>query len=294
MMHWIKSIHQASVSKLRGLFRWILQKLRTVKLARPHTSQGEAVKIVPPESLKPAVAELRSSHQQYFVEARSWTDDLYTAAIISRNRYKLAFLIAISLAILLTIAVDGLIPMQHMEPLLVNHYQDGRVSVQPIKQPAAPTHQVQVESDLVRYIINRESYDAIAYPTQYALVHLLSNRQVAKQYIQKQSTRNRHAPINVLGNSGWRTVHVDSVVFLDSKRNNIGKPPSQQTHHNLAQVNFAVTDHVKNSGLRKTKALTALMSWTYRGTPSDPGDVWRDWNGFTVTRYTVAQRNVSY
>ena len=246
------------------------------------------------EDLQPATATLTQAgnNKNYFVEARSWADDMYTSAIISRNRYKLAFFAAMGLAGLLAIAIDGLIPLQQLTPLLVNHYQDGRVSVEPIKQPFAPTNQAEVQSELVRYVINRESYDATSYNTQYSLINLLSSRGVARQYMNTQSTDNKRSPISLLGNRGFRTVYVDSVVFLDSKRENKGKPKAQQTHHNLAEINFTITDHFKNSSQQKTKALTALVSWDYRGTPSDPNDRWRNWNGFTVTRYSTQQRNV--
>lgn len=292
MMGKIKSFNQKSASLMNRGLAWIRGHLSKAKLMHENKPTGEKTKIVPPEQLKPATVQLSASKKNYFVEARSWADDMYTSAIISRNRYKLAFFVAMGLAILLTIAVDGLIPLQHMEPLLVNHYQDGRVSVEPMKQPYAPTNQAQVQSEIVRYVINRESYDPSSYDTQYSLINLMSNREVAKQYINAQSTGNKHSPINVLGNNGFRSVHVDSVVFLDSELENKDKPKSQQTHHNLAQINFIITDHFKDSARQKTTALTALVSWDYRGTPSDPNDMWRDWDGFTITRYTVQQRNV--
>lgn len=289
----ITSLNRQGVSQVKRFLSWVHLKLSNAKLTQANKPQGEKTKHIPPEPLKPTTAELvGASKKNYFVEARSWADDLYTSAIISRNRYKLAFFVAMGLAILLAIAVDGLIPLQHMEPLLVNHYQDGRVSVQPMKQPYAPTNPAQVQSEIVRYVINRESYDPSSYDAQYSLTNLMSNTAVAKQYIGVQSTGNKHSVINVLGHHGWRSVHVDSVVFLDSTLNNKGKTPSQQTHYNLAQINFAMTDHFKNSARQKTKALTALVSWDYRGTPSDPNERWRDWDGFTITRYTVEQRNV--
>ncbi len=191
----------------------------------------------------------------------------------------------------MTIAVDSLVPLQHMEPLLVNHYEDGRVSVQPIKQPYAPTNPAQVESEIVRYVINRESFDPTSYDMQYSLVNLLSSNFVAKEYRHTQSSAQTNSPINRLGTHGFRTVHVDSVIFLDTELNNNDKANTKH-HHNLAQINFSITDHDRNSVLQKSKAFTALISWQYQGTPSDPGDQWRNWDGFTVTRFTKQQRNV--
>lgn len=292
----IRRFHQMSVSQCKRLLHWIHQQLVTLKLTP--AEKGKNVKTISPAQLTPSTATLNAASKtkknapSYFVEAKSWADDLYTSAIISRNRYKYAFFIAMGLSVLLAIAIDGLIPLQHMEPLLINHYEDSRVSVLPIKQPTAPLNQAQVESDIVRYVINRESYDPSSYDTQYSLIHLLSNNEVAKEYRDVQSMNDPHSPINQLGDRGFRTVHVDSVIFLDSVIKNKHQPPSQQTHDNLAQINFTITDHFKHSAIQKTNAFTALIAWTYRGTPDDPEDRWRNWDGFTVTRYTVEQQNV--
>lgn len=296
MRQYIRVVNQTCISKCKGWVQWIHQQLSRLKLV--HAERGKKVKTLSTEKLTPSTARLnkmlddKKKQTHYFVEARSWADDLYTSAIISRNRYKYAFFIAMGFSVLLAIAMDGLIPLQHMEPLLINHYQDGRTSVLPMKQPYAPLNQAEVESDIVRYLINRESYDPSSYDTQYSLIHLLSDNEVSREYREVQSTSDPHSPINTLGDRGFRTVHVDNVIFLDSVLNNKNKPSSQQTHNNLAQIDFTITDHVNNSAIRKTKALTALMAWRYEGTPEDPEDRWRNWNGFTVTRYTVEQRNI--
>lgn len=283
MIQWIKSKSKEAIEKLK-------QTLYKYKLAQK--SGNKKTDKTSSRKRKSNISKLSTSNgKSYFIEARSWADDMYTQAVISRNRYKLAFLVAMSLAILLTIAINGLIPIQRMIPLLVNHYQDGRVSVQPYVQSDSPSHSAQVQSELVRYVVNRETYDATFYNTQYALVHLLSSKSVAKEYTREQATNNNLAPINTLGNHSFRTVHIDSVVFLDNATKTKGK--IKQTHHNLSQINFTRTEHQKESSLEKTKAFTALISWEYRGTPSNPNDLWRNWDGFTITRYSVSQRNLS-
>lgn len=229
--------------------------------------------------------------KKYFVVAKNWADDMYTEALISRNRYKIAFYIAMGLALFLAFDMSFLIPAQHMEPLLINHYEDGRVSVLPLKQSAAPINQSQTESEIVRYVVSRESFDPVSFSEQYSLVNLMSADDVAQSYGLSQSAANKNSPISVLGNGGYRTVHVDNVVFLDSKAENKGKPQKLQTHKNLAQVSFTITDHTKDSGSTKTTPFIALVSWAYHGTPVDPDDMWKNWDGFTVTQYTLQQSN---
>lgn len=229
------------------------------------------------------------ANPDYFTLATNWADDMHATIVASRNRYKLAFYVALLLSIFLAIAIDLLIPLQRLQPLLINHYQDGRVSVQPVSSSKAS--QAQIESDIVRYVVNRESYDPVSFAEQYSLVNLLSDAATAEDYNRQQSASNKNSPINVLGNKGYRTVHVDSVVFLDKESFNKGKPKSKQNHQNLAQIEFTIEDHAEDSN-NKTIPLTVLLSWKYRGMPSDPEDQWRNWDGFTVVRYDVQQRNV--
>lgn len=233
-----------------------------------------------------------ASKKNYFTQARGWADDIYTAAVISRNRYQMAFFAAMGLAALSILALIILIPLQHSEFLLINHYPDGHVWVEPSHQQYVPSNPSQVESELIHYVVNRESFSESTYKEQYSLINLMSNNEVSQQYRDTQSPSNPQSPINVLRLDGLRTVHVESVIFIDSILKNKGKPPNEQTHTNLAEVNFTVSDQSKNSTLIKTHPFTALISWTYRGIPKDPDDRWRDWNGFTVTRYSLEQRNL--
>ena len=233
-----------------------------------------------------------ASKKNYFTQARGWADDIYTAAVISRNRYQMAFFAAMGLAALSILALIILIPLQHSEFLLINHYPDGHVWVEPSHQQYVPSNPSQVESELIHYVVNRESFSESSYKEQYSLINLMSNNEVSQQYRDTQSPSNPQSRINVLRRDGLRTVHVESVIFIDSILKNKGKPPNEQTHTNLAEVNFTVSDQGKNSTLIKTHPFTALISWTYRGIPKDPDDRWRDWNGFTVTRYSLEQRNL--
>ena len=290
----LKSFLQRLRTKLNRIRQQLRLWLEKAKLKPSKTLKAKKIKLTKEKKTTPAAVHMENTTgKNYFLEARDWADDMYTAAIISRNRYKVAFLTAMGLAVLLTFTVISVIPLQRMVPLLINHYPDGHVSVQPMNEVNRPKNQALVESEIVRYVINRESYDPSSYPTQYSLISLLSDPDVTNQYIQTQSIQKKTAPINVLGNHGTRSVYIESVVFLDSELKNQGQPKAVQTHHNLAQVNFTMTDHIKNSSITKTQALTALISWRYHGAFLSPENRWRDWDGFTVTRYTVEQRNVS-
>ncbi len=227
----------------------------------------------------------------YFEKAKSWADDIYTETIASRNRYRTALVASIFLLTGLIVVLIMLIPLEHTTLVIVHHAEDGTVWVEPLHQSYAPRNKAELEGEIVRYISNRESYSASSYHKQYSLVNLMSSSRVAKQYMHSQRYSNKHSYVNRFGNRGIRTVHIDNVIFLDKTSLNRVKHKSDN-HHNLAQVNFVVTNHDKLTGKTTKKALLALVSWAYRGTPADPESKWRNWNGFTVTRYTIEQRNV--
>ncbi len=228
--------------------------------------------------------------RNYFTQARSWADDIYTAAIISRNRYQMAFFVAMGLAMLAIVAIIALIPLQRIEPLLVNHYPSGHILVQPMHQPYLPLNSLQIKSELVHYVINRESYADSSYNEQYSLINIMSDNEVAKEYREIQSAHNPESAINRLGQTGLRSVLIDDVIFLSPNLQTKDKLRSQQTHTNLATVNFTVTEEI--NGIKSTKSYAAIMVWEYRTPSEDPGEQWRNWDGFTVTRYSVEQRNI--
>lgn len=242
----------------------------------------------------------KNPDQNYFTEAKSWADEFYTSTVKSRNKWRaLSLFVEMPIIFLLLICVTLLIPAQHLEPLMINHYSDGETIVTPIKQHYAPSNSEQVESDIARYIRFRESYSPDTYDYSYRLIHLMSAQNVYTGYQAVQNTDNKSSPISALGNKGYETVKVESIVFLDNENKNAKNKKStkngsdlSQIHHNLAQVDFVVITHDKLSNAITSKPLTALISWKYRGMPSDPNERWMDWNGFTVQSYEVTQRNI--
>ena len=233
---------------------------------------------------------MKNHKPSYFTHARSWADDIYMHTHAENNRYKIALLLCMIIIIILVTCVSMLIPIQHIQPLLVHHYSDGTTTVERIKSGEQPTNTSETESDLVRYVINRESYSHIAFKQQYHLVYLLSSPSVAKQYRLLQSPNNHHAPINTLANKKYRTVHIDSVSFLDNVR--LNKSKDHQHHRNLAQVDFNVITHSLSTEGTMTQHYRSIVSWQYVGAPSDPTDLWKNWSGFRVLYYQRSQRNV--
>lgn len=214
-----------------------------------------------------------------FSQATTWYDEIYIATILSRNRYRVACCILVLMVLLLMMMLCLLIPTQHLIPLMINHYTDGRVDVVPMPDNQVPKNQAMRASDLVRYVTNRESYDANAYAGQYALVNQLSTDAVARQYQHEQSVFNHSSPLWLMKKGGYRDIFIDSVLVLDNKKH-------------LAQVNFVRNDHDRYQRVSNMQPMTALITWAYHRPSQNPGRRWLNWNGFIVTSYHAVQRYV--
>lgn len=204
----------------------------------------------------------------------------------------MAFLIAMSAVVFLAFAMAMLLPLKSVQTVAVHHYDNGVSTVEAQSQKVQATSRAQIESDIVRYVIHRESFDVSSYRTQFELVTLLSANDVAREFEGQQSTRNLQAPINQLGTKVTRSVHVYSINFIDDSELNTKERKTKQQHHNLAEVVFLVKDHDKTSLQDTEQQFSALISWQYVKPSNSIEERWQNFNGFEVTRYTLAQRNI--
>ncbi len=235
---------------------------------------------------------IKKIHQSYFKQACDWADDKFGLLEASRARYQLAFYIAMGTTLSLALALACLAPLKQVQTIAVHHYQNGVTTVEAQSAQDTPANQAQVESDIVRYVINRESYDDSSYRAQFELVQLLSNNSVAKEFETEQTASNPDAPINQLGTRITRSVHVYSINFIDADSLNQKEIKAKQNHHNLAEVVFSVKDHDKAANRDSEKQYTALISWRYIKPSQSIEERWKNFDGFEISRYTKSQRNV--
>jgi type IV secretion system protein VirB8 len=221
--------------------------------------------------------------QSYFAFASSWADDMYLNLLASRNQWRVAALLIMLIFCILLLGFVFLLPLQHVEPLLIHHYEDGRIFVdQPSDQAVSPNH-LQVQSDIIRYVVNRESYDPVAWRHQYDLVKLLSSSKVASVYEKIQLQDKNNSPALTLKDNAYLSCHVESILFLSGHK----KKSSP-----LAQVNFTVSKHWVSSDRVKTTPYVVLISWRYTKTSHDPERQWLNWDGFSVIDYQKQQRSL--
>jgi len=233
-----------------------------------------------------------SKKKNYFEQASSWADDYYSTIEASRNRYKFMCFMLSGMSAILLCSTLSLVHTHEYIPLLVHHYDSGAVSVEPAKQHYAPKSSAEIESELVRYVVNRESYDPASFSESYQLVHVMSDNNVARQYAEDQNAEDKRSFVYRFGDKTIRMTHIESVNFLDNESLN-EKEKGEKHHKNLAEVNFMVTDKESHGGSAKRTPYVAIISWTHTGIPEDPEIRWMNWDGFVVTSYHVNQRTVS-
>lgn len=231
--------------------------------------------------------------ETYYEQACSWADDRFGGIEASRNRYRFAFMTAMILSTILTLALTIMMPLKQLEPIIIHHYENGITTAERLMHDLPKASQAQIESDLVRYVIQRESYDVTSYRAQFELIHLLSTSSVASEYDKTQRSSNKESPVNQLGTQVSRSVHVYSANLIDQEQfNDKEQKGRKRNHHDLAEVVFSIQDRNKTTGTETKHHYTALISWHYTGIPTSPDARWKNWNGFEVTRYSIQQRNI--
>lgn len=229
----------------------------------------------------------KCSDKDYFKSAQCWHYDRYESQLIQANRWLLAFWLQTGISLLLVICFVLLLPLKTLVPLIIRqNTQTNEVFVDKIDRHYLP-NQNQIESDLVRYVILRETYSSQDLVLRYKQVLLETNRACAVEYQKSQANTFPDSPVNIYGLDGVRNIHVEDVVFLTNR--NL-KTKEKENTPNLAKVDFVSKETIHNQTVQKY--WVATVAWEYRGTPQDKEAAWHNWNGFTVTYYRVDQRSI--
>lgn len=239
------------------------------------------------------MASQMTSQDAYHAAGSDWFADRYASVRLQANRWFAAFLGASLMIVLLILALITVLPLKTLIPVVVHQNTvTGETWVEHPTSRYVPANLQEAESDIVRYLVARESYNAADINQRFHQVLLLSNREVGKLYADAQSNSNKEAPVNLLGAQGQRTVHIEDVVFID-------KAGSEEVRHfhqpaqNVAKVDFTTTTLTTPGSAPKVESWVATIAWQYNGLPASQADAWDNWNGFTVTTYRVDPRNLS-
>lgn len=230
-------------------------------------------------------------NDEYFTLAKDWHFERLEIAQLNATRWFICFIVACILIISLTCSIIIMTPLKTIVPLIIHQNTiTGESWVEKPDKRYVPDTDAQTQSDIVRYITSYESYTSADLNQRFHLIIELSNNNVRKEYADLESNNNKNSPVNLLGMTGIRTVHIEDIVFID-KENNQEPKHFNIAPQNLAKVDFT-TDTTDQNGTKKTESWVATISWVYKGLPQNQQEAWDNWDGFLVTAYRVDQRNL--
>jgi type IV secretion system protein VirB8 len=211
-------------------------------------------------------------------EARDWYRDRYQAVYVSRNRWLLATLVALGLAVAQAAALVVLVPLKTSVPFLIKEETTGVVTtLQPLQGSPAVTFDESVHKYFLgRYVSFRETYDPSDLAENYRAVETMSSPSAAGLFKASIVTSNPASPIVRYGTKTQRSVRIKSIVFLNPQ---------------TAQVRFITQE---TSGSSTSQASHWIATVTYGFGPASVLESNRFINplGFTVTHYRIDQEVV--
>lgn len=239
---------------------------------------------------------VQTAKQSYFEQARDWATERYHTQKVMANRWQLAFWVQLGFSVMLVVALIMMLPLKTWEPLIIEHdLRTGEFFTHPAPVENLSKTQQEIESDLVHYVIARETYSPTDEGVRYRQVQFMSAPTVFKLFSESHRSGNPNSPENILGEKGLITVEVEDVVFFDASdpRHYQAQRESKQSSKvpPIAKVDFWTTETNGQSITRKS--WVATVSFEYVGTPNHKEAAWSNWSGFTVTSYRVDQRNIN-
>ena len=207
--------------------------------------------------------------------ALDWYADRYEAVYVSRNRWLVTAWSSLALALIQGIALVALVPLKTSVPFLIKEESTGAVTtVRPLAGNPAVTYSESVRKYfLTRYLITRETYDAMDLAENFRAVDLMSDRAESGRFHQTIASSNPASPLVIYGKLGRRLVRIKSIAFLND---------------HTAQIRFTATDQ-RSSSLPSPSEWIATVAYSFGPAPSSEADRLMNPLGFLVTRYRTDQ-----
>ncbi|MBK2046054.1 type IV secretion system protein [Allofrancisella guangzhouensis] len=234
---------------MKEKIKLFMQKLKDMFKSKPKAKKNTKQK---PE--KPVKAQ-DSNKMNYFERAKTWADEIFTNAEVSKRQWFFAFSVSAFMNVLLVLAIVMMMPLKTTQLAIVHETQNGKwdyVTIHDSNQVSQSWAQSQ--SDISRYIRIREGYEPHNVLADNEYVKLLSSQTVYKEYIEEQEERESY--LNTLGKTGYARVKIIDITRLSEKSDDgISKKINQ------AIVVFDVTVHTISKN--KTFRFTANVGWEY-------------------------------
>jgi type IV secretion system protein VirB8 len=210
--------------------------------------------------------------EAYYSEAASWTADIHGALRASR---RIAWWIAGAACLVAGIeamALAALAPLKTVVPYAITvDRQTGYVeAIKPLAPGALGQDQAVTQSNLVRYVLARETFDATDLRESYQSVMLWSGGGARDDYARLMQRSTPDSPLNLYGPTTTVAVTVKSVSMLSPT---------------TALVRFDTVRREVGATAEARRSWVAAVAFRYTNTPMRQADRFLNPLGFEVTRY---------
>lgn len=215
--------------------------------------------------------------EDIFDAGNDWAHDRYLSATLSRNRWMLVGVLALTLATFQAIALVGLTPLKTIEPFVIREeVNSGTVTVlRPVKDSASLSENEALRKYFLnRYIVTRETFDPTDVETNYNNVLLMTDSAAGRDFVQYAGHGNPASPINVYGPKRIkRFIRTRSISFIDA---------------HTATVRFAAFEK-QSDAPEKISYWIATVAYRFVNSPAGEDERLVNPLGFLITSYRVDQ-----
>lgn len=220
------------------------------------------------------------AEENYYTQASQWRYQIYESQTVWLTRSLIA-LGVISLMLILSLLSNlFLFPLKQTVPFLytVNEKTGELTQIGEFKPESFKENWLMTRFLIIRYIVNRESYDADNLERPYQITWAMSDDKIAKDYANAVRTDNLSSPYAIYGKSKF--IHGDVLSI-------------NQLNENTAEVRFEQTLNDRNTETKQSIQKAAILKWQYATPITTQKMLDRDPLGFKVIYYQATQTNLN-
>lgn len=209
---------------------------------------------------------------KYFKDGASWDQEICASLHGSRNRAWILATFCMGITVLSLAALLLLLPLKTFEPyVLTVDRQTGYVEItKGLYGSHLSEDEAVTQSNLVRYVSARESYNPSILRENYDFVVLMSDEAALQEFQKLWNAQNPDNPSVKLGRKASIDIRIKSVSLLNDR---------------TASIRF-LREHRENDQL-KVSHWNAVLDFQYVREPLRMADRFSNPLGFQVTRYRV-------
>lgn len=220
------------------------------------------------------LANTEEKTNDYLKAGQSWNEEIHASLRASKNKAWLITAFCMGVALLSLLALIIMLPLKTIEPyVLTVDRNTGYVEVTKGLYQDGALHEDEAitQSNLVRYVSTRESYNPAILRENYDFVVLMSGDDALQEFKALWAAQNPDNPSVKFGKDTAIDIKIKSVSLLNSK---------------TASVRFMREQY--ESGQIKTSHWSAIIEFQYAEKPMKMADRFSNPLGFQVTHYRIA------